>query len=312
MSIALIITDRDLTTLSSGLQKRLPNVNIQCWPNITEPEKVTFIVAWQPPKQLDEKSIWQQFPHLKAISSLGAGCDSLLGDTSLPSNITITRIVDRGLAEQMAEYVLATILSLKRRLYDYFKQQQKQQWQPLRKIKGKKVAVLGIGEIGHKVATTLIACGYEVSGWSRSQKQHDLYATFYGKQQLAQAVKDVDFVVSTLPLTLETHYLLNNEFFKLLNNKTWLINVGRGEVLNENDLLLALANNDLQGAVLDVFSTEPLVKGHPFWQHKNIIITPHISAITDQTTVIEQLANNYQLLTDNKPLKNVVDRQKGY
>jgi glyoxylate/hydroxypyruvate reductase A len=307
MSIALIITDRELTRLSSGLKKRLPNVDIQCWPNISAPEKVTFVVAWQPPSD-----IWQNFPNLKAISSLGAGCDSLLGDPRLPTNIAVTRIVDSGLAEQMAEYVLTIILSLKCRLYDYFKQQQRQQWQPLRKIKGKKIAILGIGEIGHKVAKILIACGYEVSGWSRSKKEHDLYATFYGKQQLAQAVKDVDFVVSTLPLTSETKHLLNYDFFKLLTNKTWFINVGRGKVLNESELLLALANNDLQGAVLDVFSTEPLVKNHPFWQHKNIIITPHISAITDQTTVIEQLAENYQLLTDNKPLKNVVDRQKGY
>ena len=307
MSIALIITDRDLTQLSSGLKKRLPHVDIQCWPYITAPEKVTFVVAWQPPS-----NIWQKFPNLKVISSLGAGCDGLLSDITLPENIIITRIVDTGLAEQMAEYVLTAILLLKRRFNDYFKQQQTEQWQTLKKIKGKKVAILGIGEIGHKVAIILIACGYEVSGWSRSKKQHAMYETFYGKDQLAQTVKNADFVVSTLPLTIETKYLLDEVFFKSLKKSAWLINVGRGEVLKEDDLLTALANNNLQGAILDVFSAEPLAREHPFWQHDNIIITPHISAITDQITVIEQLAENYQLLKNNKPLKNRVDRQKGY
>ncbi|MBL4910389.1 MAG: glyoxylate/hydroxypyruvate reductase A [Alteromonadaceae bacterium] len=307
MSIALIITDRDLTQLSSGLKKRLPHVDIQCWPYITAPEKVTFVVAWQPPS-----NIWQKFPNLKVISSLGAGCDGLLSDITLPENIIITRIVDTGLAEQMAEYVLTAILLLKRRFNDYFKQQQTEQWQTLKKIKGKKVAILGIGEIGHKVAIILIACGYEVSGWSRSKKQHAMYETFYGKDQLAQTVKNADFVVSTLPLTIETKYLLDEVFFKSLKKSAWLINVGRGEVLKEDDLLTALANNNLQGAILDVFSAEPLASEHPFWQHDNIIITPHISAITDQITVIEQLAENYQLLKNNKPLKNRVDRQKGY
>jgi len=307
MSIALVITDRDLTTLSTGLKKQLPNVDIQCWPTIVAPEQVTFVVAWQQPK-----NVWQNFPNLKAISSLGAGCDGLINDVDLPENIAITRIVDHGLAEQMAEYVLGSIIAIKRRFNCYFKQQQAQLWQPLAQLCGKKVTVLGIGEIGNKVATTLVACGYEVSGWSRSKKQHDLYSTFHGQEQLAQALKNADFVVSTLPLTTDTKYLLNLELFKLIDNPAWLINVGRGGVLHNEDLLTALTNNQLQGAVLDVFSSEPLAKEHPFWQHENIIITPHISAITDQQTVIEQIAENYLALQSNKPLINLVNCQIGY
>lgn len=307
MSIALLITDRNLSTLYHGLKKQLPDVEIQCWPNINKPEKVRFVVAWQHPE-----NCWQQFPNLKVIISLGAGCDGLLNDPYLPSNIMVTRIVDSGLAEQMAEYVLGAILLIKRRFNDYLTQQKNQQWQPLAPIAGKKVAVLGIGEIGDKVATTLVSFGYQVVGWSRTEKTPRSYQTFYGKAQLANAVANADFVVSTLPLTAETQYLLNAAFFKLLSNNAWLINVGRGKVINEHDLVTALTNNQFQGAILDVMVSEPLAKKHSFWQHPNIVITPHISAITDQKTIIKQIADNYLSMKIGRAFKNIVDFVKGY
>jgi len=307
MSIALLITDRNLTTLYQGLQKQLPNVEIQCWPKITDPEKVSFVIAWQQPE-----NCWQQFPNLSVISSLGAGCDGLLNDPDFPQNVILARIIDSGLADQMAEYVIGAILLVKRRFNDYFKQQQNKQWQNLSPIKGKKVTVLGIGEMGSKVAKMLVACGYQVVGWSRSEKSPRNYQTFYGKAQLALAVENADFVVSTLPLTTDTKYFINADFFNLLSNSVWLINVGRGQVVNEQDLLIALANKRIKGAVLDVVEHEPLTANHPFWQHPDIVITPHICAITDQQTVINQISENYLLMKADKALNNNVNIQKGY
>ncbi len=307
MSIALVITDRNVTTLYTKLTERLPHVNIQCWPEISAPENVEFVVAWQAPD-----NIWQQFPKLKAISSLGAGCDTLTKNPNIATDINIVRIVDLGLAKQMAEYVLASILMVKRRFIDYFQQQQSQQWKTLKKIKGKKVTVLGIGKIGHLVATSLTANGYEVTGWSQHKKQHNLYRTFFGAEKLKQAVSKADFIVVTLPLTSKTYQLLNSSLFKAIDNQAWLINVGRGELLNEQDLLTALTNNNLAGAVLDVFSEEPLTATHPFWQHENIIITPHISAISDQAIIVEQIADNYERLQNNRTLKNLVNKEQEY
>ncbi len=307
MSIALIITDRDLSALASGLKKYLPEVDVQCWPNITEAHRVEFAVAWQQPQ-----NIWENFPNLQAVSSLGAGCDGLLSDTSLPKHLPITRIVDRGLAEQMAEYVLGSILLVKRRFEQYFKQQQVKKWHVLKPLSGKNVAVLGIGAIGDHVANTLVQCGYQVKGWSRSKKEQRNYQTFFGEQQLAQAVKNADFLVSTLPLTKATERFLNKDLFALLPTTAWLINVGRGQVLHEDDLLNALINKQMQGAVLDVFSIEPLPQEHPFWQHDAIIMTPHISAITDQAAIIKQIAENYLHLKAAKTLVNIVNRENGY
>jgi len=307
MSIALLVTDRDLSTLSQGLAAQLPDVDIQCWPYIDQPEKVEFVVAWRQPE-----NCWQQFINLKAISSLGAGCDGLLSDPHLPKNIPITRIVDEGLAEQMAEYVLAAILQIKCRFNEFFKHQQHCKWLPIERFKGKKVTVLGIGAIGDKVVRCLQENNFHVSGWAKNMKQGKCYPIFYGNNQLADAVKDADYIVSTLPFTHETNNLLDKKLFQIIPKHTWLINVGRGQVVNEQDLLSALNKQQLAGAVLDVFQQEPLPVEHPFWQHDKVIITPHISAITDQKAILAQIVTNYKNLQAGKPLINLVNIKNGY
>ncbi len=307
MSIALLITDRDLSTLYQGLKTQLPDVDIQCWPEIKVPENVEFVVAWR-----QEKNAWQAFKQLKVISSLGAGCDGLLSDPDLPKNVAITRIVDAGLAEQMAEYVLGAILQIKCRFHDFFKLQQQKQWQTFERLKGKKVTVLGIGAIGDKVARTLQANNFIVNGWAKTAKKDRHYPIFYGNSQLAEAIKEADFIVSTLPFTDETENLLNKAFFQHTAENAWLINVGRGQVVDEQDLLAALEKKQLAGAVLDVFQQEPLAPQHPFWAHDKIIITPHISAITDQRAVLSQIVTNYKNLQAGKPLINLVNIDNGY
>ena len=307
MSIALLITDRNLSALCSGLEKHLPGVNIQCWPNITAPEKVKLVVAWQQPE-----NCWHQFSNLQAVHSLGAGCDGLLNDKFLPQNIAVMRIIDPGLSEQMAEYVLTSILMIKRRFNHYVLQQKNKNWQALPTLTGRNITILGVGNIGDYVAHHLLKMGYQVKGWSKNKKQQKPYQTYNGLNELEQAVFDADFLVSILPLTTETDQFLNKALFSLLPNNTWLINVGRGQVLNEGDLLDSLTNKQLQGAVLDVFANEPLISSHPFWLHDKIMITPHIAAITDQQAIISQIIKNYLALSAGKELVNVVNRASGY
>ncbi|WP_281556505.1 glyoxylate/hydroxypyruvate reductase A [Thalassomonas sp. RHCl1] len=308
MSIALLVTDRDLTVLAQGLKQALPGVNIQCWPDISQPEEVEFAVAWQQPK-----NCWAKLPGLKVISSLGAGCDALFSDPDLPSNVQITRIVDPGLSGQMAEYVLASILMLKCRFVAYFKQQQQANWQVLPKEnRRQKVTILGVGSIGEVVAKRLMDNGFEVSGWRRSQKAHPDYRVYYGQDQLEQAVADADYVVSILPNTPATQGLIDKGFFEKLKSGCFLINVGRGQAVNDSDLIDALDKQVIAGAVLDVFNHEPLPEDHAFWRHESVILTPHISAITDQQEVIAQIAGNYKKFQQGQLLDNLVDIDKGY
>ena len=150
MSIALVITDRNAEKLQELLQQRLPNENIQLWPNISSPEDVSFAVMWKHPAD-----IWQQLPNLKVAQSLGAGVDHFTFDRHIPNNITLSRIVVDSLATQMAQYVLGVILMRQCRLAEFAKQQDEAQWRFQKRLKGNRVIVLGVGKIGDVVACLL-------------------------------------------------------------------------------------------------------------------------------------------------------------
>lgn len=124
MSIAIMVTDRDLTPLQQGLAKYLPNDDIKFWPNVSYDEEVDFVVAWQHPPEM-----WKMFPNLKAISSLGAGVDQLISDKNCAEQLIITRIVDKDLSEQMAKYCLTVLLMYQENLGQYINYQLAQRWQ---------------------------------------------------------------------------------------------------------------------------------------------------------------------------------------
>ena len=307
MSIALMITDRDLTQLYQGLKQKLPDVEITSWPTISIDRNVEFAVAWQHPKNM-----WQLLPNLKVVSSLGAGVDQLVTDKGRPAELTLCRIVDTGLSAQMAEYVLSAVLAHQRQLLSYVNDQQSKQWSFHPRREGKNITILGLGAIGQEVANALITSGFNVSGWSRTKKELDGITPYAGNAELANAVQNADYVVSVLPATPETDDLLNLTLFKEMPSHACLINVGRGQALNEQDLTIALQNELLGFAVLDVFKQEPLPKDHPFWTDPKVLVTPHISAITDQQAVIDQIAENYMRFTQGKALINHVNSDKGY
>lgn len=307
MTIALIITDRNIDALAQGLSEKLPQENIQCWPNIKNKEDVDFAVSWNHPV-----GEWLLYPNLDVICSLGAGVDSLIKDKQIPKHIDICRIVDSNLSAQMSDYVLGAIMMLHCHFEQYLYQQRRKLWQPISRQEKRNVTILGIGKIGHVVAEKLILNGFQVTGWSRSPKNNCMYATYSGIEGLGKAVKNADYIVNVLPSTQETLNLINKDFFNLLPQSTNIINVGRGETINESDLLEAIAEGQVNKVVLDVFKHEPLSKEHPFWSNDNIIVTPHISAITNQHVVIEQIVENYMRFKENKNLMNKIDRGKGY
>jgi len=307
MSIALLITDRDLTKLQQGIAQRLPNVNVQCWPNISAPEQVEFAVAWRQPE-----NIWQSLPNLKVVSSFGAGCDSIVSDSSLPDKVQVVRIVDPELAQQMAEYVLMAVIMLGRGMQHYARQQQQQHWQPQKRKRGRNVTILGVGNIGNEVAQRLISNGYQVTGWARTAKSERNYPVYCSSTQLVIALAQADFVVNLLPSTPETCQLINAKFLANMPLHSYLINVGRGQTVDESALQQALQQKMIAGAVLDVFQQEPLTPDQPLWQNPDVIITPHIAAITSQQTVITQLCENYRRMTLSMPLLNIVNRTVGY
>ena len=136
---------------------------------------------------------------------------------------------------------------------------------------------------------------------------------YYGNNQLSKCIKGSKCLVSLLPLTKNTQHILTLKEFKVLGNESYFINMGRGKTVNEEDLIYALKHKIIKGAVLDVFDQEPIGKKHPFWDMDNVIITPHIAAVTRVTDyAVESFVENIRSFYSNKPLKNLASRKKGY
>lgn len=309
MSLLLVAKNRDLSSLEQALLDLDPNLDIDVWPAIKNKDRVTFAVCWNHPAQL-----LNSFPNLRAVSSLGAGINHLLEDESLDKEIPIARLITQSLKEDMAEYVLNAVTNYRLNIYQYADQRKDGVWKQIRSLPKKlaKIGVMGLGKMGEETAKTLAAHGYDVHGWARTSKQIPHITCHHGSEALAEFLQSVHVLVCLLPLTDETEGILDLEVFKQLASPSYLINVGRGSHLIEEDLIYALDIGELEGACLDVFEEEPLSSRHPFWNRENIMITPHIAAITPAREAAKVILENYKRSLSGQELLFEADRSKGY
>jgi len=309
MSLLLVAPNRDMKPWKKALLKEDANLDIEIWPDVENRERIQFAVCWNHPRQVLDK-----FPNLKTISSLGAGVDHILKDGYLPNNVSVCRVVCPSLVRQMKEYVLNVILNYQRNTKRYIEQQQNSIWKvhPNKSPEEFTVGIMGLGELGKPTALLLSRLGYTVRGWASSKKNMEEIESFSGREELVNFLSGTNILVCMLPLTSKTEEILSLDLFKILNRPGYLINVGRGEHLVEEDLIYALDKNWMDGATLDVFCEEPLPEKHPFWNRDRITITPHVSSLTSPEEAAGQIAENYKrTLSGMEPLYKV-DREKGY
>jgi glyoxylate/hydroxypyruvate reductase A len=171
---------------------------------------------------------------------------------------------------------------------------------------------MGLGHIGKRVARTLADLDYQVSGWARGEHSLEGVNTHAGPNQLGTFLQSTRVLVNTLPLTEDTRNIIDYPLLSQLQPGAVLINVGRGEHLVEDDLLRALDDGTVLRASLDVFRKEPLPEGHPFWQRKEITITPHISARTLRDATIEQITGKIRDHAAGRAISGIVDTERGY
>ncbi len=254
------------------------------------------VVANPPPGSL------QGLPNLRLIQSLWAGVEPLLADPTLPPTVPIARMVDPAMNAAMAQTALWAVLALHRGFFAYAQRQREGRWQAhAQRLAGEvNVLVLGQGQMGRAAAGRIAQQGYRVRGWRRDGSP------------LPPLLAGAHIVLNLLPLTPDTHGILNADFFAALPPKASLINLARGAHVVEADLLAALASGHLRHAVLDVFQTEPLPSEHPFWHHPRVTVLPHAAAMTDPRSAAAVVAANLRSARDGLPLANLVDRQRGY
>jgi glyoxylate/hydroxypyruvate reductase A len=307
MSIALIIPDRKLDGVVAALQQQLPGVAIEVWPQLQNPTDVDFAVLWKQPA-----GVVASLPNLRALQSFGAGVDNILTDSSLPPELPLARIVDPHLTASMLQY-LDTVLNYYRLRFDEFSANQQQQlWKPRSPRKIQHICVLGLGELGAAAARHFAALGYTVCGWSGSLRDIAGVQCFAGPEQFAAAVSEADLLICLLPLTPATENLLDEARLAQLKPGAILVNVARGAIVDDEALLAALHSGHIAAACLDVFRTEPLPAAHPFWRTPGVLLTPHISAVTNADTAVAQIAENYRRVQAGLPMVNQVDRTRGY
>ncbi len=270
----------------AAIKKHMPGRKIIEYPDITDPDLIEYALLWNHPAgDLD------RYTNLKVIFSLGSGVDYLDAYPSLP-DAPIFRLIDTNMADDMALYTLYWVIHFQRLFGTYCAQQKKAIWAryPTPLAPQFKVSMLGLGAIGSHIALALAKNGFDVSGWSRSPKVIPGVNCVHGKEALDSLLSDTDVVVCCLPYTKATYEFLDLSILSRIKRDAGLINISRGAVINEVDLLMLLDSGHIGGAVLDVFHSEPLPENSRFWNHSKVHVTPHISGATNPDTAAQIIA----------------------
>jgi glyoxylate/hydroxypyruvate reductase A len=315
MKIAVCCTDTRVEPWLAGLRLALPDANIF----LADPEASSFehleqadyAVVWAPPQGFINSQ-----HSLKAIFNIGAGVDALMA-LRLPAGVPVVRLDDAGMAVQMAEYVCHAVIRHFRELDVYEAEAADGRWAHLkpRRRADFTVGIMGLGVLGVRVSQALAQFDFPVLGWSRSPRQLAGVQCFAGEAGLADFLAATQVLVCLLPLTPQTEGIMRRETLRQLKPGAYVINVARGGHLVDEDLLALIDSGHLAGATLDVFRTEPLPAGHPFWQHPKITITPHTSARTLRNESIAQIAGKLVALQNGQTLASlagVVNPLQGY
>jgi glyoxylate/hydroxypyruvate reductase len=275
----------------------LPNAKLSVWPDV-EPNWADYAIGWQPSEEL-----FKTQPKLRAFFSAAAGVDHLLSNKALPNTLPIIRLEDAGMGLQMAEYCLLEVGRQYHRRDDYLAQQRAQTWGFLKSEKRSEftVGIFGAGVLAKEIVKGLKSFGYRSQTFSRSSTQ-----------PLNEFLASSKVLILCAPLTSETQDCFDAEKFAMLPKGAYLINVARGGLVVDADLVAAIDGGHLSGATLDVFREEPLPKAHAFWQHLKIRMTPHVSAVTLIGPSTKQVAQKILQHSSGEPVTGIVDRNKGY
>ena len=293
-------------TWLDGLRVLLPGALVEPW--VAGALPADYAVIWAPPQQLiDEQT------RLKAIFNIGAGVDRLL-KLRLPRGVKVVRLDDAGMAVQMAEYVCHALIRHFREFEAYEGQALQELWKqrPAPQRAAYPVGIMGLGVLGERVAQAVRQFEFPLLGWSRTPRQIDGVHCFAGPAHLGAFLAATKVLVCMLPLTPDTRNIVCRNTLSRLRPGAYVINVARGGLVVEEDLLALVDSGHLAGAALDVFQAEPMRSGHPFWKHPKIRVTPHISAQTMRDASIAQIAGKIIALERGEPIAGIVDLERGY
>ena len=271
------------------------------------PEEVDYII-YAPNSDVTD---FTPFTRLKAVMNLWAGVEQVVGNETL--KVPLTRMVDPALTQGMVEWVTGHVLrhhlgmdaNIRATPGTWHNIAPPVSW-------GRKVTILGLGELGRACAASLSTLGFDVHGWSQSAKSVEGVTCHHGADGLIQAMTDAEFVVLLLPDTPQTANTLSAQTLSLTAPGAFVLNPGRGPLIDDAALLAALDSGQIAHATLDTFRVEPLPADDPYWRHPKVTVTPHIASETRALWSSKTIAENIRRGENGEPFLHLVNRQRGY
>jgi len=272
------------------------------------PEDVDYII-FAPNGPVSD---FRPFTKTKAVMGLWAGVETIVDNATLTQ--PLCRLVDESLTNGMVEWVTGHTLRHHLGMDTHILLQdgiwRDDSFPPV--AANRPVTILGIGALGAACGQALDALGFPVTGWSRNAKDIPNIRCLHGDDGLREALTGAQIVILLLPQTPETIDILNADTLGLMAKGGFVINPGRGPLIDDAALLDALNSRQIAHATLDVFRTEPLPKDDPFWAHPQVTVTPHIASTTRPETAAEVIAENIARGEAGEPFRYLVDRGRGY
>jgi D-3-phosphoglycerate dehydrogenase/glyoxylate/hydroxypyruvate reductase A len=309
VSILVLNTSPFVEQQRAALAQLAPDLQIHTDPRAAAPADIEALLAFKL-----APGIAPRFPALRFVACAGAGVDQLLANCDVPARVPVVRAFDPMQGQRMAQYVTLMALRFHRELPRLEALHAQAQWHRFLPADERKhaVGIMGYGSIGAPIADALRGLGFPIRVWTRSPRQIVGVETFAGRDGFAAFLAGTAILVCALPLTRATTGLLGASQFAALPRGAFVINVSRGAVLREDDLLAAVGSGHVAGAALDVFETEPLPTASPLWRHPNILCTPHIAAMPRPDVAAKHFLENLRRARAGLELLNVVDRDRGY
>lgn len=298
------------TAWRDALLSAKPDLDLAMSPEDCSPDEVD-IILYEPSGTIRDM---QAYASVAAIQSLWAGVETLLDNDTLPLEPPLLRMVEDGMTFGMTDYVVGHVYRAHLGVVQQQADQASGVWgtgnPPL--ARDRKIGIVGLGALGRDAAEKLTELRFDVSGWSRTQKEIPGVRCLSGKEGFQKLLSESDILVLLAPHTPETENLLDSEAFSAMPKGSHIINAARGALIDEQALLAALDSGHVATAVLDVMREEPLPSDHPFWTHPNILITPHIASVTRPETAAVTIIEQVERFETGRPFLHSVQRDRGY
>lgn len=272
--------------------------------------EVEVLLALRPPR-----GHWARAQRLRLVQISGAGVDALLPAPDLDPDVRIAN--GRGISGGvMAEHALAWMLHFARRVPRNLSQQSRHEWRLYAPatLEGATLGILGMGAIGEALAERARAFGMRVLGTQRTPRESEHAHEVVGPEETERVLAEADYVVVVLPLTPETRGSIDAAALEKLQPTAVLVNMARGGIVDEDALAAMLREGRLRGASVDVFEEEPLPESSPLWDVPDLVVTPHVAGFSKDylSRAFEIFAENVLHLEAGEPLRNEIDRNRGY